>query len=57
MKFFSYAMAYAVIVLVIYLVIKLFRCAFVRIKAYIMRRKLANVAEPDKKPDTEKKDG
>ena len=57
MKFFSYAMAYAVIVFLIYMVIKFFRFAYVRIKAYIIRRKLSKVADSEKKLDTEKKDG
>lgn len=56
MKFFSYAMAYAVIVFLIYMVIKFFRFAYVRIKAYFIRRKLSKVAENDKKFDSEKKD-
>lgn len=57
MKLFSYAMVYAVIVFLIYLFFKLFRYAFVRIKAYVMRRKLSKVADSEKKLDTEKKDG
>lgn len=51
MKFFSYAMAFAVIVFLIYLFINFFRFAYVRIKAYATRRKLSKLAE------TEKKDG
>lgn len=51
MKFFSYAMAYAVIVFLIYMVIKFFRFAYVRIKAYVIRRKLSNRAETEKKDD------
>lgn len=56
MKFFSYAMAYAVIVFLIYNLVKFFRFAFVRIKAYVIRRKLSKVADSEKKLDTEKKD-
>lgn len=56
MKFFSYAMAYAVIVFLIYMVVKLFRFAYVRLKAFVIRRKLSNVAVSEKKLDTEKKD-
>lgn len=56
MKFFSYALAYAVIVFLIYMAIKFFRFAYVRIKAYVFRRKLSKVAVNDKKLDTEKKD-
>lgn len=57
MKFFSYAMAYAVIVFLIYMVIKFFRFAYVRFRAYVIRRKLSKVAVIEKKRDTEKKDG
>lgn len=56
MKLFSYAMVYAFIVFLIYLFIKLFRFAFVHIKAYVIRRKLAKLAETEKKADSEKKD-
>lgn len=58
MKFFSYAMAYAFIVFLIYLFIKFFQFAFVRIKAYVMRRKLSKKgAVNDENLETEKKDG
>ena len=58
MKLFSYAMVYAVIVFLIYLFVKFFRFAYVHIKAYVMRRKLAKkVSLTDEKLDTEKKDG
>jgi hypothetical protein len=57
MKFFSYAIVYAVIVFLIYMFIKFIRFAYVRIKAYVLRRKLSNVGEIEKKFDTEKKDG
>ena len=56
MKYFFYAMVYAVIVFLIYYLIKLFRFAYVRIKAYVIRRKLSKVVENDKNIDTEKKD-
>lgn len=57
MKLFSYAMVYAFIVFLIYFFVKIIRFAFVRIKAYVIRRKLSKkVAENDKKFDTEKKD-
>ena len=56
MKFFSYALAYAALCFVLYLVVSLFRFAYVRIKAYVIRRKLSNVAESSNKLDTEKKD-
>lgn len=57
MKLFSYAMVYAVIVFLIYMLFKFFRFAFVRIKAYVMRRKLSKkVALNVEKLETEKKD-
>lgn len=56
MKLFSYAMIYAFIVFLIYLLIKFFRFAFVRIKAFVLRRKFSKVAKTEKKLDTEKKD-
>lgn len=56
MKLFSYAMVYAFIGFLIYLLIKFFRFAFVRIKAYMIRRKLSKVADSEKKLDTVKKD-
>lgn len=56
MKFFSYALAYALICFVLYLVFKVFRFAFVRLKAYILRRKVSKFADTDKNGDTEKKD-
>ena len=57
MKIFSYAMVYAFIVFLIYLFIKFFRFAYVRIKAYFIRRKLSKVAKADENLDMEKKDG
>lgn len=57
MKFFSYAMAYAVIVFLIYLLTQLFRFVYVRLKAYMLRRKLTKGAvTQQKKSDLEKKD-
>lgn len=56
MKIFSYAMIYAFIVFLIYLFVKIFRFAYVHIKAYVIRRKLSKVADSEKKLDTEKKD-
>lgn len=56
MKFFSYAFAYAAIVFLIYMFISFFRFAYVRIKAYVIRRKLSKVVDNEKKLDTEKKD-
>lgn len=57
MKLFSYAMVYAFIVFLIYLFFKFIRFAFVRIKAYVIRRKFSKVADSEKKRDTEEKDG
>lgn len=57
MKLFSYAMVYAFIVFLIYLFVQLFRFAYVRIKAYVIRRKLAKLTETEKKADSEKNDG
>lgn len=51
MKFFSYALAYAVIVFLIYIVIKFFRFAYVRFKAFVIRRKLSKLSETEKKDD------
>ena len=51
MKLFSYAMVYAVIVFLIYNLIKFFRFAYVRIKALVIRRKLSKLAETEKKDD------
>ena len=51
MNFFSYAMAYAVIVFLIYIVIRFFRFAYVRVKAFAIRRKLSKLEETEKKDD------
>lgn len=51
MKLFSYAMVYAVIVFLIYMVFKFIRFVFVRIKAYLIRRKLSKVAASEAKKD------
>lgn len=57
MKLFSYAMVYAVIVFLIYMCFKFFRFAFVRIKAYVIQRKLSKAAKSDcENLDSEKKD-
>lgn len=57
MKFFSYALVYAFVMFLLYGVITFVRFAYVRIKAYVIRRKLSKFAENEKKLDTEKKDG
>lgn len=56
MKFFSYAMVYAVIVFLIYNLFKFIRFAYVRFKAFVIRRKLSKLEETEKKADMEKKD-
>ena len=56
MKLFSYAFVYAFVVFVLYCLIRFFRFAYVRIKAYFMRRKFSKFADSEKKLDTEKKD-
>ena len=56
MKLFSYAMVYAFIVFLIYMLIKLFRFAYVHIKAYVIRRKLSKFEETEKKADSVNKD-
>lgn len=58
MKLFSYAMVYAFIVFLIYLFVKFFRFAVVRIKAFVIRRKLSKkVTVNDDNLEAEKKDG
>ena len=51
MKFLAYLFVYAFIAAVIFAVISLIRVAYVHIKAYVIRRKLANLAESEKKDD------
>ena len=51
MKLFSYAMIYALIAFVLYGLISFFRFAYVRIKAYMIRRKLSKLSETEKKDD------
>lgn len=51
MKFFSYALVYAFVVFLLYGVITFVRFAYVRIKAYVTRRKLSKLAETEKKDD------
>lgn len=56
MKLFSYAFIYAFLVFLLYMVYKVFRFAFFRIKAFIIRRKLSKVAKTDVNLESEKKD-
>ena len=51
MKLFSYAFVYAFVVFVLYCLIRFFRFAFVRIKAFATRRKLAKLSETETKKD------
>lgn len=51
MKLFSYAMVYAFIVFLIYMVIKFFCFAYNHIKAYVIRRKLSKLTATEKKDD------
>lgn len=51
MKFFSYALVYAFLAFVLYGLISFIRFAYVRIKAYIIRRKLSNLSETETKKD------
>lgn len=51
MKFLAYVLIFVFIAVVLYAVISFIRFAFVRVKAYIIRRKLANLANTVKKDD------
>lgn len=51
MKFFSYALVLAFIAFVLYGLISFFRFAYVRLKAYIINRKLSKFADVEKKKD------
>lgn len=51
MKIFSYAMVYAFLVFLLYLVIKFVYFAYVHIKAFFIRRKLSKLSETEKKDD------
>lgn len=51
MKLFSYAFVYAFVVFVLYCLIRFLRFVYVRIKAYMIRRKLAKLEETEKKDD------
>lgn len=51
MKFFAYILVCIFIAVVFYAVISFIRFAFVRIKAYIIRRKLSKLAATEKKDD------
>lgn len=51
MKILAYIFVYALIVAVVFAVISLVRLAYVHIKAYVIRRKLAKLAESETKKD------
>lgn len=51
MKFLAYVLICVFIAVVFYAVISFIRFVFVRIKAYIIRRKLANLTNTEKKDD------
>lgn len=51
MKFLAYVLICVFIAVVFYAVISFIRFAFVRIKAYILRRKLAKLSSMEKKDD------
>lgn len=51
MKFLAYVLICVFIAVVFYAVLSLIRVAFVRIKAYIIRQKLAKLAATEKKDD------
>lgn len=51
MKFLAYVFVCVFIAVVFYAVISFIRFAFVRIKAYIIRRKFAKLAATEKKDD------
>lgn len=51
MKFLAYVLICVFIAVLFYAVISFIRFAFVRIKAYFIRRKLAKLADSEKKDD------
>ena len=51
MKFFVYVLICVFLAVVFYAVLSLIRFAYVRIKAYVLRRKLSKLAETEKKKD------
>lgn len=56
MKIFSYALIYAALCFVVYMVYKFIRFAYVRIRATLIRRKLSKFGDTEKNSDMEKKD-
>lgn len=51
MKFFSYVLVLSVFAVILYLVISLVRFAYIRIKAYVIRRRLVKRSESEQKDD------
>lgn len=51
MKFLAYVLIFVFIAVVFYAVISFIRFAFVRLKAYMIRRKLAKFSTTEKKDD------
>ncbi len=51
MKFLAYFLVCIILAVVFYAVISFLRFAFVRIKAYIIRRKLSNLSDSEIKKD------
>lgn len=51
MKFLAYLFVYALIAVVLFAVISLIRVAYVHIKAFFVRRKLAKLPDSEKKDD------
>ena len=51
MKFLAYIFVCVFLAVVFYAVLSLFRLAFVHIKAYMIRRKLAKLSATEKKDD------
>ena len=51
MKFLAYILVCVFLAVVLYAVLSFIRFAFVRIKAYMIRRKLAKLAETETKKD------
>lgn len=51
MKFLAYLFVYSLIAVVLFAVISLIRFVYVRVKAYVIRRKLSKLAETETKKD------
>ena len=51
MKILAYIFVYSIIAAVVFAVISLIRFAYVHFKAYVIRRKLAKLAESETKKD------